>query len=85
MVTSTTNSQFQQATANNAHQASEIMQLNQDKETLRKHNQDKARQVQSLQRELNDMTEELAVADSDKVRFKELSEQYMSEVARLEA
>jgi hypothetical protein len=38
-----------------------------------------------LQKELQKKTEELAIASSDRVRFKELSEGYMQEVARLEA
>lgn len=34
---------------------------------------------------MKEKEDELAVASSDKVRFKELSEKYMQDVARLEA
>ena len=43
------------------------------------------RRIQNLSRELEEKDEELAITRSDKVRFKELSEGYMQEVARLEA
>jgi hypothetical protein len=36
-------------------------------------------------KELGDKKEELAIALKDRTRFKELSEKYMQEVARLEA
>ena len=35
-------------------------------------------------KKLTDKDEELAIVNSDKVRFKELSEGYMNEIARLE-
>ena len=38
-----------------------------------------------MNNQLEKKEEELAMATSDKVRFKELSEGYMQEVARLEA
>ena len=41
--------------------------------------------MQKAQSELQKKTEELAIAQKDRVRFKELSEGYMQEVARLEA
>ena len=41
--------------------------------------------MQKAQSDLQKKTEELAIAQKDRVRFKELSEGYMQEVARLEA
>lgn len=38
-----------------------------------------------MQNQISSKDEELAMASSDKLRFKELSEGYMQEVARLEA
>ena len=46
---------------------------------------DNMRKVNELNNQLEKKEDELAMATSDKVRFKELSEGYMQEVARLEA
>ena len=43
------------------------------------------RKISELNSKLEKKDDELAMATSDKVRFKELSEGYMQEVARLEA
>lgn len=43
------------------------------------------RQINQLGEKLEEKDEELAMSKTDKVRFKELSEGYMQEVARLEA
>jgi len=41
--------------------------------------------VENLQRDLQATSEELVVERNDKVRFKDISEGYMQEVAKLEA
>ena len=43
------------------------------------------RTIKDLKTSLAEKDEQLAITTSDKVRFKELSEGYMQEVARLEA
>ena len=48
-------------------------------------NSEAVKQNTNLRKQLNEKDEQLAITTSDKVRFKELSEGYMQEVARLEA
>ena len=48
-------------------------------------NRDNMRKISDLNSKLEKKDDELAMEKSDKVRFKELSEGYMQEVARLEA
>lgn len=53
-------------------------------ETLRQQNETKKNSIDELKRQLTEKQEQLTLEIQDKVRFKELSEGYMQEVARLE-
>ena len=50
-----------------------------------KQNEMLERRIASLSSKLAEKDEDLVMSKNDRVRFKELSEQYMQEVARLEA
>ena len=50
-----------------------------------KQNEMLERRIATLTSKLEEKDEDLAMSKNDRVRFKELSEQYMQEVARLEA
>lgn len=63
----------------------EIKKLTSEKETLGKQNDVLERRISLLNNKLEEREEELAMSKNDKMRFKELSEGYMEEVARLEA
>ena len=69
----------------NSQQAFENKRLGQDKEKLTAQVKDLQKSINKQLLQMKEKEDELAVASSDKVRFKELSEGYMQEVARLEA
>lgn len=50
-----------------------------------KQNEILEKRIAMLTKKVGDKDEELAMSKNDRVRFKELSEGYMQEVARLEA
>ena len=52
---------------------------------IEQENQKKNKRIDELYTELQAKNEELAVERNDKIRFKDLSEGYMKEVAKLEA
>ena len=56
-----------------------------DNQRLQERCGDFTQKLNELQKMIQDKDEEMAILNSDKVRFKELSENYMQEVARLEA
>ena len=56
-----------------------------ENERMTQKNRDNMRKISDLNSKLEKKDDELAMEKSDKVRFKELSEGYMQEVARLEA
>lgn len=62
----------------------ENKKLASDVDTFKKQNETLKRKIDTQKNQLADKDEELAIATSDKVRFKELSEGYMNEIARLE-
>jgi len=66
-------------------QAEENRRVNLENHQLRDTSQKQASTIQQLQKLLKDKEEQLAIETSDKVRFKELSENYMTAVARLES
>ena len=55
------------------------------KDQLTKQTEVLERRISMLNGKLEEKDEELAMSKNDKMRFKELSEGYMKEVARLEA
>ena len=63
----------------------ENKRLNNEANQAKDYNDTLARMTQDLQLKLQEKEEELTLTTQDKVRFKELSEGYMQEVARLEA
>ena len=56
-----------------------------DKQRLEGKCSDFIQQLNELQKVIQDKDQQMVILNSDKVRFKELSENYMQEVARLEA
>ena len=73
------------SSAHNNQITEENRRLNFENETLKMKNSEAVKQNTNLRKQLNEKDDKLAIATSDKVRFKELSEGYMQEVARLEA
>lgn len=69
----------------NQQQSAEIKRLCAENERMTQKNKENMRKINDLNNQLEEKEEELAMATSDKVRFKTLSEGYMQEVARLEA
>ena len=69
----------------NSQQVFENKRLTQDKEKLTSKVKELERSINKHLQQIKKQEDELAVATSDKVRFKQLSEGYMQEVARLEA
>ena len=58
----------------------EMKRLSSENERMTQKNKDNMRKINELNNQLEKKEDELAMATSDKVRFKELSEGYMQEV-----
>ena len=66
-------------------QADENRRLQADVRSYQDRQQSQVNTIHQLQKQLQEKDDQLSITTSDKVRFKELSENYMQEVARLEA
>lgn len=75
----------QPSTQNNPQQASEIRRLQVQLESQNEMQKKTLQQLDKAKKDLQKKVEELLIAEQDRTRFKDLSEGYMQEVARLEA